>query len=130
MGRRKKRKRRYESKRGPDGLLSRQRLFVEYYYDRQSPTWSNAYRSMMRAGYSEAYARGKSGAVRFHPAAWKAGNQDDWDREFQRILECRVGNPRYYAYLMEQLQSDPEERERLRYWIGPEYLEKLLSGEV
>lgn len=44
-------------------LTPQQQLFLNAYLDPQSPTWSNAYQSALKAGYSEDYAENITGQM-------------------------------------------------------------------
>ena len=80
----------------------KQDLFLSYYLDPKSETWSNAYQSALRAGYSDEYAKNMTGQM----PDWLSENIKDTSllqtalnnlNEFLNNTDERVQNIRWDA---------------------------------
>lgn len=75
------------TKKSKELLDPRQALFLEYYLKPQSPTFSNIYKSALKAGYSETYADN----MRAKTLEWVSGNvgevtKDELVKKAKKVL--------------------------------------------
>ena len=78
----------------------KQDLFLSYYLDPKSETWSNAYQSALRAGYSDEYAKNMTGQM----PDWLSENIKD-----SSLLQTALNN------LNEFLNTTDERAQNLRW---------------